>query len=69
MNYEERNEIIFNTEVLKTNLCDYKDAYILVRCDITIIWHQATQVAFKNCAPFTKCITKIDGTAINMLKI
>ena len=29
---------------------------------ISIIGHQATQVAFKNCAPFTKCITKIDGT-------
>ena len=25
----------------------------------------ATQVSFKNCAPFTKCITKIDGTAID----
>ena len=25
----------------------------------------ATQVAFKNCAPFTKCITKIYGTAID----
>ena len=24
-----------------------------------------TQVAFKNCAPFTKCITKIDGTTID----
>ena len=25
----------------------------------------ATQVVFKNCAPFTKCITKIDGTIID----
>ena len=25
----------------------------------------ATDVAFKNCAPFTKCITKIDGTEID----
>ena len=24
----------------------------------------ATQVAFKNCAPFNKCTTKIDGTTI-----
>ena len=32
---------------------------------ITIIWHQATQVAFKKCAPFTKCITKIDGKTID----
>ena len=42
------------------NLCDCNDGYILVRGDITIIGHQVTQVAFKNCAPFTKCITKID---------
>ena len=29
---------------MKSNLCDYKDAYILVRGDITIIKHQVTQV-------------------------
>ena len=58
-------EIIYNTEVLESNLCDYNDAYILVRGNITIIVHQVTQVAFKNCAPFTKCITKIDRKTIN----
>ena len=64
-NYDVRNEIIYNTEVLKSNLCDYNDAYILVRGDITVIAAPTTQVAFKNCAPFTKCITKIDGTTID----
>ena len=59
------NEITYNTEVLKSNLCDYNDANILVSGNITIIGHQVTQVAFKNCAPFTKCITKIDGTTID----
>ena len=49
---------------MKFNLCDY-GAYILVTGGITIIGHQATQVAFKNCAPFTKCITKIDETTID----
>ena len=29
-NYSEGNEIIYNPEVLKSNLCDYNDAYILV---------------------------------------
>ena len=58
-NYSVRNEIIYNTAVLKSNLCDYNDAYILVRGDITIIGHQVTQVAYKNCAPFIKCITKL----------
>ena len=71
-NYAAANEFTYNTEVLKSNLCDYNDAYILVRCDITIIGCQATQKTFKNCAPFTKCITlmyqiemhQIDGTII-----
>ena len=58
------NEIIYNTEVLKSNLCDYNDACILVRGDITVTAAPPTQV-FKNCAPFTKWITKIDGTTID----
>ena len=37
---------------------------LLVRGDIAIIAAPATQRAFKNCAPFTNCITKIDGTTI-----
>ena len=64
-NYDVGNEIIYNTEVLKSNLCDYNDAYILVRMDIIVTVAPATQVAFKNCAPFTKCITKIDETTID----
>ena len=64
-NYDVGNEIIYNTEVLKSNFCDYNDAYILVRGNITIIGYQVTQIAFKNCAPFIKCITKIDGTIID----
>ena len=37
----------------------------LVRGNITIVGHQITQVAFKNCGPFTKCITKNDGTKLD----
>ena len=43
----------------------FQDAYILVRGVITIIGHTIAQVPFKNCAPLTRCITKIDGTTIN----
>ena len=57
--------IIYNTKVLKSNLFDYNNVYILVTRDITITGHPATQVAFENCTPFTKCITKIDGTTIH----
>ena len=64
-NYDVRNEIIYNTEVLKSNFCDYSNTYIIVRGNVTIVAHQVTQLAFKNWTPFTKCITKIDGTTID----
>ena len=38
---------------------------VLVRGDITVITAPKIQVAFKNCASFIKCITKIDGTTID----
>ena len=71
-NYDAGNEIVYNTEVLKSNLCDYNDVYILLRGNITIIGHQATksiigQVAFRDCASFTKCIIKFDGTTTQMM--
>ena len=30
-NYAVANEIVYKTEILKSNLCDYNDAYILVK--------------------------------------
>ena len=42
------NETNYNTEVLKSNLCDYNDAYILVKGDITIVGDNRTQVVFRN---------------------
>ena len=65
LNYGVRNEIIYNSEFLQFNLCDYNDAYIFVRGDITVRAAPTTQVAFKNCASFAKCITKMDGTTID----
>ena len=54
------------SKVLKFSLCDYNDAYILVRGDITIRGcNAATQVTLKNCTPFIKFITKIDGAIID----
>ena len=61
-NYSVRNEIIYSTEVLKSNLCHCNDPYILVSVDIAIIRHNVTEVAFKKCAPSINCITKIDET-------
>ena len=64
-NYAAANEITYKTEILKSNLFDYSDAYILVTGSITVMVAPATKVAYKKCAPFTKCITKIDGTSID----
>ena len=65
--------------MLKSSLCDYSDAYILVKRKITITGagddaaaRQADErdkdVAFKNCAPFTNCISGIDNTQIDNAK-
>ena len=55
--------IKFETEVIKPNLCDYLDAYILVTGYVAAQGGNAnTEVVFKNCAPFTRCV-------INMLKL
>ena len=46
-NYDAGNEIIYKTEVLKSNLCDYNDGYIVVTDGIIVISGPATQVTLK----------------------
>ena len=41
--YGEGNEMKYNAEVLKSHFCDYIDAYILVRGDITVTAAPVTQ--------------------------
>ena len=58
--------IKYDTRVLKPNLCDYADPYILV--DGTIIAANAvndTRLALKDCAPFTKCNLEIDDEHVD----
>ena len=73
------NDIKFKTTMLRSNLCDYADAYILVKGTITItgagnddaakrLDERNKGVIFKNCAPFTKCISRINGTEIDIAK-
>ena len=67
--YEVGNEndstIKFETKGIKPSLCDYSDAYILVIRDIKVTNIAAdTNVAFKNCAPFTRCVTHINDEHI-----
>ena len=54
--YAAATEITCNTEILKSNLCDYNNANILVKGGITFTAAAQTQVPFKNCALFTKYI-------------
>ena len=62
--------------MVRFSLCDYADAYILVKGTITITGagndaaaRQADErnkgVIFKNCAPFTKCISRINNKDID----
>ena len=45
--------------MLRLNLCDYNDAYVLVSGTITIhgAWAMIKGVISKNCAPFTQCVS------------
>ena len=63
--YSHENEIKFLTNSLESNLCDYSDAYILVRGNLTVVGaNNNTQVAFKKCA-FSKCNTETNETFVD----
>ena len=56
----------YETKVIKSNLCDYSDAYILVTGNITATGGVAsTRVAFENIARFIKRITHINDEHID----
>ena len=58
--------------MLRSSLCDYSDAYILAKGNISVDntgtdpapTNRNKKVIFKNCAPFTNCISKINNTQI-----
>ena len=67
---ENDSTIKFETKVIKPNLCDYSDAYILVTGGIKVAAAAVnTNVAFKNCAPFTRYVTHINDEHVSLLKI
>ena len=55
--------------MLRSDLCDFSDAYIIVKGDITVTnsnnAKRNTAVVFKNNAPFINCISKINGIKID----
>ena len=63
--------------MLRASLCDYSDAYILFKGNISVNNTTAEgaaanntikKVIFKNCASFTNCISKINNTQIDNAK-
>ena len=58
--YKQGDTIKFETETIKSLcLCDYSDGFILVTGNITVAADDDTDVAFKNCAPFSTCTTNV----------
>ena len=58
--------IKYDTRVLKPNLCDYAEAYILLDGTIKVAAANAnTRLALKNCAPFTKCNLEINDEHVD----
>ena len=77
--YNANIQIKFKTTMLRSSLCGYSDAYILVKGKITITgagdnaaairaYERDKGAAFKNFAPFTNCISEINNTKIDIAK-
>ena len=72
--YPVNKQIKFKKPILRSSLCDYADAYILVKGNITYnntagdgvaANNAAKKLKFKNFAPFTNCISKTNKTQID----
>ena len=71
--YRENKQVRFKAPMLRSDLCNYSDAYIVVKGNINLESDRTNadnvnaydkKVAFKNNAPFISCITKINGELI-----
>ena len=67
--YKSSKQIRFKTSMLRSDLCDYRDAYIVVTGVVTVLRGNNDaydkKLAFKNNAPFISCISKINDTLID----
>ena len=75
--YNTNSQIKFRTLTLSSSLCDYSDAYTLVKGTITIAPvpppaakpnNNEKKVVFKRCALFHDCISEINNTEIDNVK-
>ena len=71
--YKPNKPTRFKTSMLRSDLCDFSDAYIVVKGDITLIKAENRYfidvrnrfLAFKNNALSSNCISKINNVLIN----
>ena len=75
--YSPNKQIKFKTSMLRSSLCDYSDAYILVKGNISVnntagagvdANNTNKKILFRNCAPFTDCISTISNTQVDNAK-
>ena len=70
--YSTNKQIIFKTSMLRSDLCDYSHAYIVVKGIVTVTADERDrdkvnrQVILKNNAPFISCILKINGALVEI---
>ena len=68
--YNTNKQIRFKTSMLRSDLCDFSDAYIIVKGIITVraderdMDEMNRQVILNNNAPFISCISKIRGVLV-----
>ena len=76
--YNANSQITFKTTMIKSSLCDYSDAYILVKGTKTVDYTSAAgavanntnkKLIFKNCAPFPNCIREINNTQVDNARV
>ena len=63
--YNQDNSIKFETENIKSSLCDYSHIFILVTGYITVSTNKDKHISFKICALFSTCKTEINDVFID----
>ena len=75
-NINNNNIIKCETTMIRSSLCDYSDAYIVVIGIITLpntaaasaaVYSTNKNVLFKNCSPFISCITEINNAQVDLI--
>ena len=68
--YKPSKQIRFKTSMLRSDLCDFSDTYIVVKGTITVTGtnnrsRKNTPLSFKSNAPFISYISKVNNTLID----